>query len=445
MMRVFVCNIIAAVLFGFAACADMQTIGRRTTLPGSDKTDGVAIHLDAQQRLVLVKAGGHYCAEPSPDALAAYASSLGLGVSAPSQGAASVANALQGSAGSIGLRTQSITLMRDQLYRMCEAYENGSIGQVQVSTLLGRSQDLTAVVLAIEQLTGAVAANQVILSGAAGSGASASLLSDQKLLDEARKNENEKKTSLDDAISARDKLQADVTAKEKDVKIAQEAFDNAKPEDKTALEKELNTKKTDLDKTKSDLVNAKSQVDLKQTLYEDAKKLRETIEAKQDSAVTSANANATGAGQFSSSIVQRNALSKEATESIAEAVQGMVKAVLMKNYNVESCMGFLTTPPPKGQSADDTRQVRALCVELVKGPLSQELTKMEATSVFTPDTSTETIQRALKNDPTLRGRLAIWLADKGYKISVSRLLYGTEYADLRKQAISEFRIESSVK
>ena len=251
MKRLFAYAITVAVLFGFTACADMQTIGRRTTLPGSDKTDGVAIHLDAQQRLVLVKAGGHYCAEPSPDALAAYASSLGLGLSAPSYGAASVANALQSSAGSIGLRTQSITLMRDALYRMCEAYENGALGEVQVSMLLGRSQDLTAVILAIEQLTGSVAGNQVIMTGTAGSGASASLLSDQKLLDEARKNENDKKTSLDAAIKERDDLQASVTAKETEVKNARTAFDSAQTQDKTALENELNAKQADLDKTKS--------------------------------------------------------------------------------------------------------------------------------------------------------------------------------------------------
>jgi hypothetical protein len=442
MMRVFACTIIVGVLFGFVACADMQTIGRRTTLPGqdSDIKNGVAIHLDAQQRLVLVKANGQYCAEPSPDALAAYASSLGLGVSAPSQGAASVANALQGSAGSIGLRTQTITLMRDQLYRMCEAYENGVIGPVQVSMLLARSQDLTAVVLAIEQLTGAVAANQVILTGTAGSGASASLLSDQKLLDEARKNENEKKKSLDDAISARDKLQLDVTAKEKEVKIAQESFDNAKPEDKTALEKELNTKKTDLDKTKSDLVNAKSQVDLNQTLYDDAKKLRETIEAKQDAAVTSANANAAGAGQFGSSIVQRNALSKEATESIAQVVEGMVGEVLHKDYTADSCMAFLFAPLEyRKRLGPDAAAVQELCVDLIARSIQQQIIRKDAK--FTLDISTDTIQRALKNDPALRGRLAIWLADNGYKISVSLLLYGKEYAGLRTQAISELKIK----
>jgi hypothetical protein len=298
---------------------------------------------------------------------------------------------------------------------------------------------LTAVVLAIEQLTGAVAANQVILTGTAGSGASASLLSDQKLLDEARKNENEKKKSRDDAISARDKLQFDVTEKEKEVKSAREAYDNAKPEDKMAREKELNTKKTDLEKTKSDLVNAKSQVDLNQTLYDDAKKLRETIEAKQDSAVTSANANAAGAGQFGSSIVQRNALSKEATESIAMAVEGMVRMVLRKDYTTDSCMAFLTAPPKYRDRTDPTGDIQKLCVELVEKTLLQEINKKVAIDVT--DAATETILRGLENNPALRGQLIKWLADKNIRISPTMLIHGNEYARLRTQAIKELGIK----
>lgn len=179
-------------VLGMTACADLQTVGRTTRLPllvdanNSKVEPGVAIHLDAQQRLVLAR-GEKYCAEPSPDALAAYASSLGFGVSAPGQGAASLAQALQSSAGSIGLRTQSITLMRDALYRMCEAANNGDLNRLEVAMFLRRSQDLTAAVLAIEQLTGAVVAQQVILTGNANAAAAASLLSNQAAVEEAGK------------------------------------------------------------------------------------------------------------------------------------------------------------------------------------------------------------------------------------------------------------------
>ena len=154
------------------ACANLQTIARQTPLPPQGDIPithgGIAIHLDAQQRLVLASAKG-YCAEPSPDALSAYAASLRLRARQSDEDAELLTHALRSSVGSIGLRTQSITLMRDALYRMCEASNNGHLQKWEVASFLRRSQDLTAVVLAIEQLTGAVAASQIVLSQPNGS------------------------------------------------------------------------------------------------------------------------------------------------------------------------------------------------------------------------------------------------------------------------------------
>ena len=67
------------------------------------------------------------CAEPSPDALSSFASSISGSAAVTGEGSGSLASALSEAAGSIGLRTQSITLMRDALYRVCEAYYNGAI------------------------------------------------------------------------------------------------------------------------------------------------------------------------------------------------------------------------------------------------------------------------------------------------------------------------------
>ena len=116
---------------------------------------------------------GQYCAEPSPDGLASFAASLGSGIGAPSGEALSAALGGGSNASSIGLRTQPITLMRDALFRMCEAYSNNQLDEAEVLTLLGRSHDLTAVTLAVEQLTGAVAAEQVALTTATESSATA--------------------------------------------------------------------------------------------------------------------------------------------------------------------------------------------------------------------------------------------------------------------------------
>jgi hypothetical protein len=48
-------------------CANLQTIDRQTSFDRSGLgTKGLAIHLDANQRLVVFSAQ-KYCAEPSPD------------------------------------------------------------------------------------------------------------------------------------------------------------------------------------------------------------------------------------------------------------------------------------------------------------------------------------------------------------------------------------------
>jgi len=167
----------AILLFGalslFEGCANMNTIDRATSLY-STNDKGKAIHLDSQQRLLVVNAIGKYCAEPSPDAMAAFAAAAGIDASAPTQDAVSAAGSMSSSAASLGLRTQSITLMRDALYRMCEAYGNKMLSGPQVMTLLSRSQDLTAVILATEQLTGTVVAQQAALSVTASAGAALS-------------------------------------------------------------------------------------------------------------------------------------------------------------------------------------------------------------------------------------------------------------------------------
>lgn len=154
-------------------CANVNTLARSSSTPmagGRSK----AIHLDAQQRLVVFTAK-KYCAEPSPDALAAYAAALGLSGSKLPGDSLAASGALNSVAGSIGLRTQSITLMRDTLYRNCEAAFNGYLSDEQVAIMMSRSQDLTAVILAIEQLTGAVAAPPVTLN-TGGTSSSASTL-----------------------------------------------------------------------------------------------------------------------------------------------------------------------------------------------------------------------------------------------------------------------------
>ncbi|SFX76135.1 hypothetical protein SAMN03097694_3117 [Janthinobacterium lividum] len=149
----------ASLLLALSACANLHTIHRTTDLPG----DGMAVHLDAAQRVIHVTKDGKACAEPTPDALQSYASSFGGTLSAGPDSAA-VSNALRANAASVGLHSQSITLMRQQLFNICEYAQNKWLNDADVMLLMERSQDLTLGILAIEQLTGAVVARQPVLA-----------------------------------------------------------------------------------------------------------------------------------------------------------------------------------------------------------------------------------------------------------------------------------------
>lgn len=330
-----------------AACANLNTIERRTTLPGDDESgDAIAVHLDAKQRVLVSHASGIYCAEPKPDALAANSSGQGASASVAGKGSGAISLSATESAGSIGLRTQSIELQREIFYRLCEAYYNGALTEVQLATLFGRSQNLTAVVLAVEQLTGAVAANQVILAGSSGSSSLASLVSDQKALEAARENETRAKDRLDAAAKAKtdqDALLAEATAAAEGAEAAL-AAEKAKDEPDAAAVARLQADVDAKEKARRDaatkaeeLGRAEAQAKLN---HEDAIDVRQKIEASLDSATSSAASNATSSGQFSV-IAPRRELSAEATKEIAESVEAMVLKALETDDTIPTCLGVL--------------------------------------------------------------------------------------------------------
>lgn len=339
----------------FIGCANLQTISRDTSIPKYDVNgSGKAIHLDAQQRLVIVNRFQQYCAEPSPDALAAYASSLGLSVSDPSKQALSFANSLQSSTSNIGLRTQSITLMRDSLYRICEAYSNGKLNDMQVSSLLTRSQDYMTVILAVEQLTGTVIGEQVILGGSTMANTSASLLSNQRQLKDAKKDEDEQQKSYEETKKVLETKKVEVENKNKEMLSTKEALSQASGDKAEDLKKRLDVMNVDLESRNEELVDVEKQVETQANLLEEAKETREKIEKVRDSALANVDVNTTSDGQFNKSIIQKKELSKEATKIIADTTFKLVSEVLNKDYLVETCISHLTSTPPEYMLNDPT-------------------------------------------------------------------------------------------
>jgi hypothetical protein len=279
--------LLAIFAVALAGCANLSTVDRRSELPDGGK----AVHLDAPQRIAFSNSKGWVCAEPSPDALQAYASSLGLGVTSPSANSASIAQSLSTSAGSIGLRTQSITLMRDALFRICELYYNDAISKDGAIQLLERSQDLTMGILAIEQLTGAVTAQQVVLTNSSAASAAAAINDTQKELDKAQADEAAKQTAADTAqtaLEAQKKVVADKTTAWNTAKADPTA--KATQADIDKLGPQIKSAEIDRDKAVSDQLAAKNSVPSLQAKATTLDGQAKTAKTKADDADTKATA-----------------------------------------------------------------------------------------------------------------------------------------------------------
>lgn len=97
------------------------------------------------------------CAEPSPDALSVASTSLNVSgeINAPSDGTGKgqIEKILKEIAQELGSRDTTIQLLRDGLYRQCEAYLNGVIDSDEYKKLTNRYVDAMITLLAIERIT----------------------------------------------------------------------------------------------------------------------------------------------------------------------------------------------------------------------------------------------------------------------------------------------------
>lgn len=168
-MRAIVCSAIVLVTgTGCANVANYTSVYRRP-----DLNDGRSLVLDNEQSAILVIRGDRNgdgtpdlvaCAQPAPDAITAEGASASLMAEIFGEGEGQASGSAGESAASLGLRTQSIQLLRDAFYRMCEGYANGGIDGYEYGILTRRFQSNMLAILAIEQLTGAVTGPAVAVS-----------------------------------------------------------------------------------------------------------------------------------------------------------------------------------------------------------------------------------------------------------------------------------------
>lgn len=302
-----------------------------------DPGDGDGRLIDAKQRAIIAverpKLGsdgkyvrdGKYrdivktpvvCAEPSPDALQATAAALALNGNVETKGITSaIQAALSNSEGatSIGLRTQTIQLLRDAYYRLCESYLNDGTDAVAYDILQRRYQNQIIALLAVEQLTGVTKAaqNSVTAEGAADAGANLERIFGRL------KEVQDRRIALDAQTAEREA--ALETAKNISVPDGDE-------EAKKAKEAKVSSADAALMAHKAELENVKK-------LETSLQKLYETALANPTTATTSANA-------IAALQIQGQ---QELNENVVHAVRAITINALNQDYEGQVCFETLRT------------------------------------------------------------------------------------------------------
>ena len=435
-------TVIAAGLM-LGACADFYSISRKTSLPDNPTSNqGLAIHLDAQQRLMMVGKDGTYCAEASPDAMAAYAAALAASASAQGYGSGSASNASQSNIASIGLRTQSITLMRDALYRLCEAGANGQVSKISATQLMARSQDLTAVVVAVEQLTGSTAASQALLTGTSSANAAASAIGGADQLDAANKNLERKQEAVARAESDLQAKGLEVDTQNGVATTAKSAADNP-PDDASEAQKQTLRSKSDAEDIKLATLT-REQKNL-QTRVSNAKEAESRAQdivdkvASTGSATDSTTSAATsGAGQFATN-QSRDNVNDTSSQYIAKSVEAMVTTVLNKDYTGADCMVLLTnitTVEVDADHKDLLDNTLRQCAELLATKIEAEKNGYLVGQAV-EDANTARLDAALDADPTFEAKLWKFIDDHAKGAPMTNFLTHDRFAQLRQQAVTE--------
>lgn len=304
-------------------CASMTHYNEERTV-GANK----AIFIDAKQRGVysVKKTQGGIswegiCAEPSPNAISALAATLGVDLTLTDKGKLGVSQSIAESVGSIGLRTAAIEALRDIMYRNCEAYALGGISTFGLETLQRRFQSTMVAILAIEQLTGAVRAPAVVLSGASSAG------SPEVIADLTNKTEVARQ-SLSDAKTAEAKAKEKYDGAVSNRIDTEKKRDEGKPEaDRIrAIEKPSDEEKKklaeydELPKTLAKNVEAENAAKMKYGEAQTTKERKEAYEAIDSSRVAAlaSGRKASTSGQIEALGVKA-ALSDEAAKAVASS------------------------------------------------------------------------------------------------------------------------------
>ena len=337
---------ILAVAILASGCGNLNSIGRRYSVDA-----GESLSIDAKQRTIYTvtktypdKQWRAVCAEPSPDAIAAISASAGL--SAEQLGKAiGAAFSSQESAGSIGLRTQTIQILRDAMYRLCEGYASGAMDEIGFTRLQRRYQNIMLGLLAIEQLTGAVVAKQVILTGSAEASVARSLAEIQAQLDDARKGQLKAEEEVTKAKTEKD-------AKDEAVKTASKAHEDASNEDKAKTAPAL-------DKAKKEAALAGENFKTAEKILKNASQtVAELAEIRKNLGKVASQASTRGEFGGGGYVGLLNA---QTATTISATVKEIVGGIVNKDYSQESCLDGVLSRDFRKLNADQFKIAALFC------------------------------------------------------------------------------------
>jgi len=165
-------------VIGLSGCGNWNTLYRQPSFSQSP-ADSVITDINARLLLAIPKTESDQettsrilrnkpstivCAEPSPDALTTYAANATAGKNVAEKLSINGSAAYNSAGLYVGNRTQTIQLIRDQMYRLCEAYANGIIDSGTYEMMMTRSQRYTVALALIDSNTTTSSATEAATS-----------------------------------------------------------------------------------------------------------------------------------------------------------------------------------------------------------------------------------------------------------------------------------------
>ncbi|WPZ34304.1 hypothetical protein T8K17_24115 [Thalassobaculum sp. OXR-137] len=352
---------IASLAVVLAGCANANSIYRGPEIGGEK-----VLLIDAKQRAITVgQRDGHkpvYCAEPSPDAFSVYSAAIGGGLSTPQQVSAALSAAFNETGSSIGLRTQTIQMLRDSMYRLCEAYNNGAMSGLALQRAHLQAQNTMMALLAVEQLTGYALPTVAQQGGKAAASAEAS----QKLnlvqeLQDTTERLREEESELEEKV----RLQEEEATKAEEERDA--ARDAAAAEGAgSAEQRRLAEAQSKVDQERERRNNARDKLEEKRSLIS---KLERSLDLAVKSTAEAESTFGTTAQSGNSNV------DKDTAVAISTAVRDIVFQTLVSYDTIDRCLQVLEEQVPSQSSAAATCQ-EYLSTALSNAQRHQELIQM---------------------------------------------------------------------